>query len=254
MDAVTIDARDDGYMVIEHKGNPEPVKIFVPVLKRNNVLNSREGFCADALDSCLKYVPQIPGMTTEFKSLLSNFDHRDSSDMLTIFQYTALTHMYHMYDENNPGHLMIALQCFGGWWAGLATQMFLSALLSRCKSLALMKNCLREGVEIDMALNVVACICKAFGCAATLPTIPVYPKTSKRVHPTSVMADLIGRKNDYFKKAGIRELLIHSLNDWSVPNYMKDSLKSYRLIWQIDDSYIQRASKFEEYFYENHVF
>lgn len=244
--SVTLDVRDDGFMVLRAPGTQE-VQIYLPILK-NKILDEPEGYNPDVLYASLKYVPQIKGIFSRFRERLANFRHADTERMVAVLDYTKNNLLYNLFDPDNPGHVFVAMQCFGGWWAGVATQGFALTLLDMCKEIkdAMEKatGVVQNGKEVDMMMGVVACICKSFGCSARTPIIPHYPGGSP---PDIVvlLADTICSKHPHFKKPSVREDFIRALRDWHVPKYMRLPSGKHRVQWQ-PQNHIDRTRAFME--------
>lgn len=245
--SVTLDVRDDGFMVLRAPGTQE-VHIYLPILK-NKILDEPEGYNPDVLYASLKYVPQIKGIFDRFRQSFSNFHHADTIKMVAVLDYTKNNLLYNLFEPDNPGHVFVAMQCFGGLWAGVATQAFASTLLEMCKEIrdamertTGVQN--KSGKEIDMMLGVVACICKSFGCSARTPIIPHYPGGSPP-DPVVLLADTICVKYPQFKKSNLREDFIKVLRDWHVPKYMRLPGGKHRQQW-LPQNHIDRTRAFME--------
>jgi hypothetical protein len=226
---VSLDARDNGFMEIKIVPTGENVLLYLPILKRTE-LDTVEGFQSDALYACNKYVPQLKGITDSFEERFSKFSHADTINMLRIFNFVRSKLMYGIYDSNNPGHLLISLQCFGGWWAGVASQIFNEVLLEKCEIFCKEQKCDDQHKIYDMMMSILACICKAFGCSARTPLIPHMPQGGTGPDPVAIFADSIINRYPAYGVRHRREELIKALKDWHIPKYVRRE-SNIRQIW-----------------------
>lgn len=240
---VTVDIDNDrGFMVIKTGIDPE-VQLYLPVLK-DKTLDGPEGFSSDVLYQASKIVPEITGITSKYREAFSEFTHKDVPRMLQVFDYVRSNLMYGLYNENNPGHLFVLIQCFGGWWAGVATQIFASVLLREC-SLFRIARAGPESMDLDLMFGMLACICKAFGTSARTPLIPHYPQGTPP-DPIALFADTIASRYKHLKRPLLREELIKSLINWHIPRYMRHlSQEKDRQLWQ-PHNHIDRTRAFME--------
>lgn len=229
MSTVTIQTSDDGVMTISasrhRSARPEDFAVYLPILKKG-ILDTHEGLCPDALNACSKYVPEIKGISDKFTAqFVAITTHKDAQSMLSVFEYTKDNLMYGLYNGNNPGHLYVAIQCFGGVWAGIASQTFATVLLSMCADMKRAAN--SSCSEIDMAIGVIGCICKSFGCSARTPLIPRFPEGSPP-DPNVLLSDAICAKHSALKPH--RDSLARSLRDWHIPKCLRGPKSAQ--IWQ----------------------
>ncbi len=253
--SVTLDVRDDGFMILRSPGTRE-VQIYLPILK-NRTLDGPEGYSPDVLYASLKHVPSIKDIFGRFRQCFSNFHHVDTDRMVAVLDYTRNNLLYNLFDPDNPGHVFVAMQCFGGWWAGVATQAFATTLLEMCneikdameKAAGIMHS--KSGKEIDMMMGVVACICKSFGCSARTPIIPHCPSGSPP-DPVVLLADAICAKYPYFKKSNVRDNLLRALRDWHIPKYMRLPNGKHRQQW-LPQNHIDRTRAFMEMSFSSNI-
>ena len=221
----------DGYMTISRLFFDD-ISFFLPVLKIAE-LDSADTFYPDALDSCRRFVPPMPGITTEFVAQLSNFKNAKTSEMVEMFKFTCDHLLYDKYDPDNPGHLFCALQIFGGWWGGLARETFIACLRAQCRRLKLLLDVqyritTSEAKTDELVIGVLSFICKCFGCAARTPLLPHVPFGAPP-NPVSALVDyLVGMEPSLDK---VRVDLFNKLRDWHVPAYARDAQGSFRAAW-----------------------
>lgn len=245
--SVTVETRDDGFMVVKGPGSREAL-VYLPILKKK-ILDEPEGHSPDVLYASLKYVPQLNGMYDRFKAALSAFSHSDTSRMVLVMEYTKQNLLYGLFNPDNPGHVFVAMQCFGGWWAGVAAQIFTATLLEMCKEfkVSIEKSTGARSAdtkELDMVMGVLACICKSFGCSARTPIIPHYPGGAP-ADPVVLLADAMCSKYPHLKGPNVREGLLRALRDWHVPRYMRSSGGDYRRTW-LAQNHVDRTRAFME--------
>jgi hypothetical protein len=237
---LTVEECDSGFVTISGDKIAKGY-VYLPIVK-NKILDSPQGFEPDAMFACSKYVPEMPGISALFRQKLSAFAHCDTEIMLRMLDFVRDNLMYGFYNPNNPGHLFIVMQCFGGWWAGVASQIFASVLLEECTKYKQRSGNTEPGKELDMMLGVISCICKSFGCSARMPLMPHYPSGSPP-DPVVLLADTVIVKFPQFKRQ--REDLIKGLRDWHIPKYMRTTIRDARNIW-LSQNQIDRTKAFIE--------
>ena len=223
-----IEEADAGILLVKYTqkrvgGSIGQLRIHLPIVRRRE-LDGPEGFRSDVMLACNEFVPMIVGIGARFREKFAEFKHVDTPWMLRVFDFTCERLLYGMFNTDNPGHVFVAIQCFGSWWAGVATQVFASTLLTECVRL---KPAASAAGELDMVIAVAACITKCFGCSARTPLIPHVPSGSPP-DPVVLLADAVLAK---FSECGVdRAELIQALYDWHVPRYMR-GLHRFRQIW-----------------------
>lgn len=246
--SVSLDVKDDGFMVLSIPHSREEVQIYLPILK-NKILDEPEGYSPDALYASAKYVPKMKDIFERFKQRFSLFQHGDTKRMVAVLEYVRQNLLYNLFDPDNPGHVFVLIQCFGGWWGGVAAQVFTGTLLEMCVEI---KEAMEKATgvrtigrkEMDMMMGVMACICRAFGCSARTPIIPHYPQGSPP-DPVVLLADAICVKYHQFRKSDVRNDLIRSLRDWHIPKYMRVPGGKHRSAW-LPQNHIDRTRAFME--------
>ena len=243
---LTIEERVDiGYLIIRTNSFPD-VYIHLPIIK-HKILDQPEGFAADALIACSKYVPEMPGIADRFRCKMSQYEHRDTAMLMSVYDFVRDNLLYGLFNPNNPGHLFVLIQCFGGYWAGIASQYYATILLEECTKYKMQKRSSHQNEdeddrkEIDLMIGVIGCICKCFGCSARTPLMPHYP-TGLPPDPVVLLADTIVYKHKHLQRGMFREELIKQLHNWQVPKYMR---KHPRNIW-MSQNYIDRTKAFIE--------
>lgn len=209
----------DGYMTI-HRPFTDDIKINLPVLQLTQ-LDRPELFYADALDVCSRYVPKIPGITDAFVKQFSLFKHEKTLEMLEVFSFCRERLLYNRYETDNPGHLFVAMQIFGGWWGGVARESFLVALRNEC--------CAIDAARADdTVLSILAYICKCFGAAARTPLMPHMPDGAPP-NPAAALTDYIVGVFPMLTRH--REDIYKKIRDWHVPQFARDQKGEYRTTW-----------------------
>jgi hypothetical protein len=238
---LTVDVNSVAGYISIGTGIDQEVQVYIPILKLK-ILDEPEGYCPDALYACSKYVPEMKGVTDKFRDRLSQFHHRESDTALRVFDYARSNYLYGLYNPDNPGHLFVLIQCFGGWWAGIAAQMFAGVLMDWCVAY---KTSMEEntgrisapGKELDLMIGLLACISKSFGISARTPLIPHYPSGSPP-DPVALMADAIVTRHPHLRR--FREDLMKALRDWHIPKYARTVTKDYKRIW-LPHNHIERS-------------
>lgn len=236
--AVCFQETDGGYLLLGRSG----VRVHMPIIKKD-ILNKPEGFEPDVMAACVRYVPELSGITERFRREFSAFQHADTARMLALIDYAASHMMYGLYKPDNPGHLFVLIQCLGGWWGGVAAQVYAKVLLEACDDLKGKSKNAASGMEFDLLIAVLGCVCKSFGCSARMPLVPHYPGGS----PPDVvvlLADAILARHPSLR--GQRDEVITALRDWHIPRYMRESLSvDARRIW-LPQNQIDRTTAFLE--------
>ena len=237
---LTVDINDAGYISIG-TGVDQEVQVYIPILKLK-ILDEPEGYCADALYACSKYVPEMKGVTDRFRERLGQFHHRESDIALRVFDYARANFLYNLYNPENPGHLFVLIHCFGGWWAGIAAHIFAGILLDWCVAYkaSMEQNTgtvANQGKEFELMIGLLACISKSFGISARTPLIPHYPSGSPP-DPVSLMTDAITTRYPHLKR--YREDLLKALRDWHIPKYVKMTTPDYKRMW-LPQNHIERS-------------
>lgn len=220
----------DGYLTIR---KPIDIKLFLPVLKIAE-LDTTDVFYPDVLDSCARYVPKLSGITDNFLNELSSFKHAQTKKMVQVFEFTRSKLMYGKYEADNPGHLYVALQVFGGWWAGVVRELFLKCVRNKCRELKTELD-LKFKVNTpdckadELVLGILSFICKCFGCAARTPLLPHLP-FSGPPSPVSAFVDYLVGMHPTLSL--YRDELYYKIRDWHVPAYARDEKGEFRAIWE----------------------
>jgi hypothetical protein len=202
----------------------EDIKLFLPVLKIAD-LDKDDIFYADALDSCLKYLPKITGITFEFVAELSKFKNQETQKMVDLLIFTMSNLMYDKYDPDNPGHLFAAIQCFGGLWGSIAREHFSRVLRTKSKLIKAsldtkFRAVLPDSKVDEIALGILSLIAKCFGSAARCPLLPHVPFGAPPC-PVSAFVDYLITVHPSLGRC--REDLYKQVFDWHVPKYMRDN-------------------------------
>jgi hypothetical protein len=214
-----VSMQPDGYMTI-HRPFCDDIRVNLPVLQLTQ-LDRPELFYADALDTCRLFVPKIPNITAAFVGQLSLFKHAQTMEMLEAFSFCREHLLYNRYEADNPGHLFIAMQIFGGWWGGVARESFLVALRNECCAID-------AATADDLVLSILAYICKCFGAAARTPLMPHLPEGAPPT-PVSALVDyLVGM---FPMLTRYREDIYKKIRDWHVPQFARDDKGVYRTTW-----------------------
>ena len=218
---------------------------YVPVVK-NASLDHPAGIQIDALTTCRDNVPAIEGIAEAFRAELRAFAPT-GLEMLEYFDFTAAHLMNGCFDPNNPGHVFVAMQCFGGWWAGIATQSFSSAMLKLySREIERIAGRPVPGKELDMFVSVVGCICKAMGCSARCPLTPRWPTGGSPPDPVYLLADSIMARHPGAIAGDLERLqLVSALRSWHVPRCVRDCVKDYSRIW-LPQSQVDRTKTIVE--------
>ncbi len=192
----------EGVLNIRITGKDE-IKIKMPVAD----LDSPSNIYVGILESCKKHVPSVKEITKTFEHDLEAFKHPQSATMLSYLKLVMGTVLCDGYDQDNPGHLFVALQSFGGWWAGVAREIFL--------------RCLRKLYDDrdDLVIECIALICKCFGSTATMPTMPRLPLGGSPPSPISALADYI--IGIHPAVARYRDDLHNKIRVWHLPAYIR---------------------------------
>jgi hypothetical protein len=213
--------------------------VSAPVVRQRS-LDEPEGFFTDAMAACSAHVPQLAGFADEFRVELRKLQHPPSShspsmseaeQMLRIFDYTASRLLYDKFDGNNPGHVLIAAQCFSGIWGGVAAQCFAAVLVRRCEVAAAAAQ--RQLNPLEVAIAVLSSTAKCFGCSMRIaPLIPRWPDgNGNPPDPVVLLADALVARFPTELPFAHRDDLISALRAWHVPQSVRDSLPDWKRTW-----------------------
>lgn len=222
----------EGLLIIKRPFH-EDIRIFLPILKVTE-LDTSETFYSDAFETCNRFVPKLPGISKDFVEEFAKFKHVDTKKMLTIFEFARDRLQYDKFNGDNPGHLFIAMQIFGGWWGGVAREIFVKCLRGRGQSIKeeLDKkfNIVTPDSKVDeIALGVLASICKCFGSAARTPLLPHIPFGSPPNIVSTFTDYLVAIYPILFK---YKDVIYKKMRDWHVPAYARDDKGVFRTSWE----------------------
>lgn len=219
---------------------PSTVLAVSAPIVRVKTLDEPAGFFADALAACSAHVPKLAGFADEFRGELRKLQHPPSArnptmseaeQMLRIFDVTTSRLLYDKFDGDNPGHVLIATQCFSGIWAGVAAQCFASVLVRRCEAAA---AAAQRGLNpLEVAIAVLSSTAKCFGCSMRVaPLVPRFPDgTGNPPDPVVILADALVARFPSELPIAHRDDLIGALRAWHVPQSVVDSQPDWKRMW-----------------------
>ena len=213
------------------------ISISAPVAA-NVALDTVEGFFADALTACSANVPRLDGFGAEFRAEIHALYQptatrsavADAPQMLKIYDFTVARLLFDKFDGANPGHVFVALQCFGGLWAGVSSQTFAAVLVRRCNAVAHAKPGLNA---LDLAVAVLASIAKCFGSSMrTAAIVPRWPDgAGTPPDPVVLLADALLARFPAELPFADRSDLVLALRTWHVPRAARDAMPDWKLVW-----------------------
>lgn len=225
-------------------GAPEVVRISAPIAAKTAIDLDAAAFYTDALAACSENVPRLAGFDADFCAELDNLRKTaassDAAEMLRIYKYTSSRLLYGSFDGDNPGHVLIATQCFSSIWAGVAAQCFAAVLLRRCVAATASAAGTAQAMQpLDLVIAVLASTAKSFGSSMRIsPLVPRWPDCcGTPPDPVVILADaIIARHSDKFPFADRADLL-DALRTWHVPRCARDTLPDWRRTWVAQRQY-----------------
>ena len=232
---ISVSPTGTGYLEI-HIDTRRHEFVYVPISARVDI-DKGECFFPDALVASTALLRDFPGITEEFRSRFFRINHPDVERMWQVCEYTQRHLLYNLYNPNNPGHLFVAIQCYGGWWAGMASQIFASVLLQKCEEAVVAEEARRGSRAPDRddlvmmgVVVVIGAICKGMGASCRTPLIPHLPSGTPP-DPVVLLADCIIQKQRWTLTPIERTQLIKELRVWHVPEIVRRTVPDYLKMW-----------------------
>jgi len=214
------------------------VKLYAPVCK-NVKLDEPEGYRMEAAVACSELVPRLPGVGDEMRGRLlscrafgSATIARDIVELMDRVKQQGW--LATPFDQDNPGHLFLLLQCCTALFGGIAAQVLVASMLQIIRQHAATCAGADPGREYDVLIAVLAAVCRAFGCSARMPILPRYPTNSSSLssspNPIAALVDAIVERHGSAARRR-RDDLLEALFVWHVPKYVRAKERRYRDYW-----------------------
>lgn len=238
MQTVTVTVDSATAQINIHVYPSSSVSFSAPIV-RITTLDEPAGFYTDALAACSAHVPRILGFGSDFRTRLLQLQHApnpccptigEAERMLNIYDYTVTRLLGDKFDGENPGHVLVALQCFSGVWSGVAAQCFALVLIAKCKAAA----ATRAGQAVsELVVALLLSIAKSFGSSIRIaPLVPRWPDGfGMPPDPVVLLVDALAARYPSELPFVCRNNLIDAFRAWHVPRCVRDTVKDWKKIW-----------------------